>query len=66
MLRGRLPQTGGEEKPKPSPTPTPGGRLPQTGEAKSIMGIVGILIVGSVIIYWQRRRTSKQVIRTKK
>lgn len=66
VLRGRLPQTGGEEKPKPSPTPTPGGRLPQTGEAKSIMGIVGILIVGSVIIYWQRRRTSKQVIRTKK
>lgn len=61
-----LPQTGGEEKPKPSPTPTPGGRLPQTGEAKSIMGIVGILIVGSVIFYWQRRRTTKQVIRTKK
>ncbi len=57
---------GGEEKPKPSPTPTPGGRLPQTGEAKSIMGIVGVLVVGSVIIYWQRRRTSKQVIRTKK
>lgn len=68
VLRGRLPQTGGEEKPKPkpSPTPTPGGRLPQTGEAKSIMGIVGVLVVGSVIIYWQRRRTSKQVIRTKK
>lgn len=62
VLRGRLPETGGETptptpRPTPTPTPKPIGRLPQTGEAKTMMGIVGILIVGSVIVFWSKRST---------
>lgn len=63
VLRGQLPQTGGED-PKPSitpdPTPTPKplprtGGLPQTGEAKTMMGIIGFVVVGMVIVFWKKR-----------
>lgn len=70
VLRGRLPDTGGpdpEPEPTPTPTPTPtpkpttpGGRLPQTGEAKTFMGVSGLLIVGAVGVIWYKRRTKKE------
>lgn len=73
VVRGLLPETGGEEpKPTPTPTPTPKptpkpsgglpktGGLPQTGEAKTMMGLVGFLTVGSVIVLWTKRRTKKE------
>lgn len=66
VLRGRLPETGGETPtptprptPRPTPTPKPVGRLPQTGEAKTITGLLGILIVGSVLVFWNKRSTKK-------
>lgn len=39
----------------PKPTP-PTGRLPQTGEVKTFMGISGMLIVGAVSVIWYKRR----------
>ncbi|MGF7328457.1 LPXTG cell wall anchor domain-containing protein, partial [Enterococcus faecium] len=29
-------------------------RLPQTGEAKSFLGILGILLIGTAIILWRK------------
>ena len=65
-LRGRLPQTGGET-PTPTPvtptpvTPKPTGRLPQTGEAKSMIGLFGLVIVGTVSIIWFKRNSNKKM-----
>lgn len=65
-IRGRLPQTGGETPtPTPTPTPTvtpkPTGRLPQTGEAKTMMGLFGLAIVGTVSIVWFKRNSNKKM-----
>lgn len=56
-LRGRLPQTGGET---PKPTPKPPGRLPQTGEAKTMIGLIGLFIVGTVSVIWFKRNSNKK------
>jgi LPXTG-motif cell wall-anchored protein len=57
-----LPDKGGEDpEPTPKPKPTvPSGRLPQTGEAKTFMGVSGLLIVGAVGVIWYKRRTKKE------
>lgn len=47
-------------KPKPTPKPKPPGRLPQTGEAKTIIGLFGLLIVGMVSIIWFKRNSNKK------
>ena len=47
-------------EPKPTPKPKPPGRLPQTGEAKTIIGLFGVLIVGTVSIIWFKRNSSKK------
>ncbi len=62
VLKGRRPDTGGEDpEPTPKPKPTvPSGRLPQTGEAKTFMGVSGLLIVGAVGVIWYKRRTKKE------
>lgn len=42
------------QKPEP-PKPTPPGRLPQTGEAKSIMTFIGVFLVLGAVVLWMRR-----------
>lgn len=59
VVRGRLPQTGGETPVKPTPKPKPPGRLPQTGEAKTMIGLFGLLIVGTVSVIWFKRNSNK-------
>lgn len=43
----------------PKPTP-PTGRLPQTGEVKTFMGISGMFIVGVVSVIWYKRRRKSE------
>ncbi|MCJ1977683.1 pilin N-terminal domain-containing protein [Lactococcus paracarnosus] len=33
--------------------------LPQTGEAKAVMGILGVLILGAVVLLWQKQTRTK-------
>ncbi len=39
---------------KPKKPSKPKKRLPQTGEAKSFLGILGILLIGTAIILWRK------------
>lgn len=48
------------EKPKePKPEKPKRPLLPQTGEAKSMLGLIGILLIGTAIIFWRKRTTQK-------
>lgn len=33
--------------------------LPQTGEAKTVMGILGVLVLGAVVLLWQKQTRTK-------
>ena len=48
------------EKPKePQPEKPKRPLLPQTGEAKSMIGLVGIVLIGTAISFWRKRVTQK-------
>ena len=48
------------EKPKePKPEKPKRPLLPQTGEAKSMLGLVGIVLIGTAISFWRKRVTQK-------
>lgn len=42
-------------EPEEPSKPTPPGRLPQTGEAKSIMTFIGVFLVLGAVVLWMRR-----------
>lgn len=47
------------EKPeKPTPKP-PKKRLPQTGEVKSMVGLLGVVLIGVAIVFWKQRTKNK-------
>lgn len=48
------------EKPKqPKPEKPKKPLLPQTGEAKSLLGLLGIVLIGTAIVFWRKRTTQK-------